>query len=51
LINKILLKNKNNLKGTDNIEDIGVFKYSLGLLWSYGSWIYYYLCNQCQSPL
>jgi len=19
--------------------------------WSYGSWIYYYLCNQCQSPL
>jgi hypothetical protein len=24
-----------------------------GLLWSwsYGSWIYYYLCNQCLSPL
>jgi hypothetical protein len=19
--------------------------------WSYGSWIYYYLCNQCLSPL
>jgi len=18
--------------------------------WSYGSWIYYYLCNQCLSP-
>ena len=22
-----------------------------GLLWSYGSWIYSYLCNQCLSPL
>ena len=22
-----------------------------GLLWSYGSWIYNYLCNQCLSPL
>jgi len=21
------------------------------LLWSYGSWIYNYLCNQCLSPL
>ena len=21
------------------------------LSWSYGSWIYYYLCNQCLSPL
>jgi len=20
-------------------------------LWSYGSWIYNYLCNQCLSPL
>jgi len=20
------------------------------LLWSYGSWIYNYLCNQCLSP-
>jgi len=19
--------------------------------WSYGSWIYYYICNQCLSPL
>ena len=23
----------------------------LSLLWSYGSWIYNYLCNQCLSPL
>jgi len=23
----------------------------LGLSWSYGSWIYNYLCNQCLSPL
>jgi hypothetical protein len=23
----------------------------LGLWWSYGSWIYNYLCNQCLSPL
>jgi hypothetical protein len=22
-----------------------------GLSWSYGSWIYNYLCNQCHSPL
>ena len=22
-----------------------------GPSWSYGSWIYYYLCNQCLSPL
>jgi hypothetical protein len=24
---------------------------SRGLSWSYGSWIYNYLCNQCLSPL
>jgi hypothetical protein len=23
----------------------------MGWSWSYGSWIYYYLCNQCSSPL
>jgi len=23
----------------------------LSWLWSYGSWIYNYLCNQCLSPL
>jgi len=29
------------------------FRSSEGLLqsWSYGSWIYNYLCNQCPSPL
>ena len=27
------------------------FLKGLSLLWSYGSWIYNYLCNQCLSPL
>ena len=27
------------------------YKYNQGPSWSYGSWIYNYLCNQCLSPL
>jgi len=30
--------------------DVKVRKW-ISWLWSYGSWIYNYLCNQCQSPL
>jgi hypothetical protein len=29
----------------------GNLKYIWGLSWSYSSWIYNYLCNQCLSPL
>jgi len=28
-----------------------VFEYKFLRQWSYGSWIYNYLCNQCLSPL
>jgi len=27
------------------------YHYEVRLSWSYGSWIYNYLCNQCLSPL
>jgi hypothetical protein len=33
------------------ICNLSIFPWILGRSWSYGSWIYNYLCNQCLSPL
>jgi len=39
------------LTSTNQYEDILVISVGLSWSWSYGSWIYYYLCNQCILPL
>jgi len=41
IMTMLILKISNLLKIT----------FEKGLLWSYGCWIYNYLCNQCLSPL
>jgi len=33
------------------IQDSGWVRVGPSWAWSYGSWIYNYLCNQCLSPL
>ena len=39
------------LDNTSWNEDIFIFMEESSWSWSYGSWIYNYLCNQCLSPL
>jgi len=41
------------MKITKLIEKKGEYDYIKGTSWSwsYGSWMYNYLCNQCLSPL
>jgi len=41
------------IKGTCKTCISFYWNYSIvqGLSWSYGSWIYNYLCSQCLSPL
>jgi len=38
------------MTGTDNIDTLTTHE-EPSWSWSYGSWIYNYLCNQCLSPL
>ena len=38
------------MTGTDNIDTLTTHE-EPAWSWSYGSWIYNYLCNQCLSPL
>jgi len=50
--NKIKWRHR-NIKHTCTLYKISSDSLHKGPLWpwSYGSWIYYYLCNQCLSPL
>ena len=60
IINMISICNTNNIKeNNENYTEVHVkyenvikqYNTDRGRSWSYGSWIYNYLCNQCLSPL
>jgi len=43
-----MTNNSTNINKTNNYRSPQIIE---GPSWSYGSWIYNYLCNQCSSPL
>ena len=49
--NTIILASEKSFEFKVGIQTKPVSKQGLSWPWSYGSWIYNYLCNQCLSPL